>query len=139
MLAHVVARRMGSAPVLAVLLLLALACATRTHTARDATTAKPAAPAPAARTEKPAPAQAPAVAAQTEKPAAKPPVAAADAVPPATPRGGPPADHLKDKHGVMHKRGYKRPVGACTDCHGKDLRGDGPAPSCYRCHGKEWH
>lgn len=49
-----------------------------------------------------------------------------------------PSDHDKDKHGAWHKRGYKRPVGVCDPCHGKDLRGTAEARSCFACHGNEW-
>jgi hypothetical protein len=99
---------------LAVLLVLGTACASKT---RDAA----------------APAAAPAAA--TQPPAAQP-----GQVPPGAPAAARiPADHAKDKDGVMHKRGYKKPLGDCTSCHGKDLRGQDQAPSCYECHGKEWH
>ena len=49
-----------------------------------------------------------------------------------------PADHTKEKHGTLHKPGYKSPEGACEQCHGKGLLGSPDAPSCFSCHGKEW-
>jgi hypothetical protein len=49
----------------------------------------------------------------------------------------PPADHTKDKEGVMHKPGAKRESATCKECHGQDLKG-GDGPSCYTCHDKEW-
>ncbi len=67
------------------------------------------------------------------------------ATPVATPRSAPvspasfkpPADHVKDRKGAMHKKGSKQAAVNCVECHGADLRG-GAAPSCYTCHGKEW-
>ena len=49
----------------------------------------------------------------------------------------PPADHVKDRKGAMHKKGSKESMVNCGECHGADLRG-GKAPSCYTCHDKEW-
>ena len=137
MLAEVPMRRVRCTPALAALLLFATACATRTRTTNETGAAQP----PAAVTQ-PAEAKAPA-----GEPAAPPASAASvaaapvatGAAQPKTPPAGLPTDHVKDKDGVMHKRGYKAPFGDCTNCHGKELRGEGRAPSCYRCHGREWH
>ncbi len=64
--------------------------------------------------------------------------APAPAAAPAAPRSSkPPADHLKDRKGAMHKKGSSQAVANCGECHGADLRG-GKAPSCYACHDKEW-
>ncbi|HPC82754.1 MAG TPA: hypothetical protein P5234_05890 [Thermoanaerobaculaceae bacterium] len=49
-----------------------------------------------------------------------------------------PADHTRDKHGALHRPGYKRPIGVCDACHGSDLRGAGKVRGCFACHGKEW-
>ncbi len=121
MLAEVPMRRVRCTPALAALLLFATACATRTRTANETGAAQP-----------------PAAATQPAEPAAGAPVAS-EAAQPKAPPAGLPADHVKDKDGVMHKRGYKAPFGDCTNCHGEELRGEGRAPSCYRCHGREWH
>jgi hypothetical protein len=75
--------------------------------------------------------------APTEPPAA---TAAPDSVTTASGRrAAVPEDHVKDKHGVFHKKGYKDPLPVCTPCHGDDLKGSGGTPSCYKCHGKKWH
>jgi len=114
--------RIRRAGALAVLLVLATACAARTRTGSDAKAAPPTAPAPAEQLRNSA--------------AAEPADGAAPLAPAAI---GTPADHVKDKDGALHKRGYKRPIGDCTSCHGTDLRGEDDAPSCYRCHDKKWH
>ena len=62
---------------------------------------------------------------------------AAPAVPTAPKSSKPPADHVKDRKGAMHKKGSSKAVANCGECHGADLRG-GKAPSCYACHDKEW-
>ena len=49
----------------------------------------------------------------------------------------PPADHVKDRKGAMHKKGSKEAMVNCVECHGVNLRG-GKGPSCYTCHEKEW-
>jgi hypothetical protein len=138
----------GRTPTLAMCLALTIACATKARTTKDAAATQPPASSPTTQAQKPTE---PAAAAPSEKPAAarpavpippaqpEEPTTAKPAVPAAASGSAPPADHVKDKHGVMHKRGSKRPFGDCTDCHGKELRGDGPAPSCYSCHGKKWH
>jgi len=57
---------------------------------------------------------------------------------PAAPRPAkPPADHVKDRKGAMHKKGSKEAMVNCVACHGAELRG-GKGPSCYGCHEKEW-
>ncbi len=132
-------RRADCTTALALFLALGTACASKARTAHQPPPAPP--PVAAAQPSTPATTTPPAAAlpAPTTEPAtpATQPVspAAADPKMPA----GRPADHVKDKHGVMHKRGYKQPSGDCTNCHGKDLRGQDKAPSCYQCHGKEWH
>lgn len=71
-------------------------------------------------------------------PASRPAPAPAAAAAPAAPRSSkPPADHVKDRKGAMHKKGSSKAVANCSECHGADLRG-GKAPSCYACHDKEW-
>jgi len=59
-----------------------------------------------------------------------------------------PADHTRNLVGALHAAGNGEPLGrgACSDCHGADLKGgvvdaDGGktvAPSCYECHGALW-
>jgi len=51
-----------------------------------------------------------------------------------------PANHTVNMEGQWHAPGLQSPEGACTTCHGADLRGgmDGQ-PSCYSCHGKKWN
>ena len=64
--------------------------------------------------------------------------APAPAAAPAAPKPSkPPADHVKDRKGAMHKKGSSKAAANCGECHGADLRG-GKAPSCYACHDKEW-
>jgi hypothetical protein len=135
--------------VLAGCLGLAMACAARNRAGGDAPAAEPQTPAtlapsqpaavaPPAPTAAAAP-NAPAPPLESAAPAEHRPGAgvASDGAP--GPAAGPPADHVKDRHGALHKRGAKRPFGDCTSCHGQDLRGEGRAPSCYGCHGKKWH
>ncbi len=55
------------------------------------------------------------------------------------PRAEVPADHTKDRKGARHMKGSHEAMVNCTPCHGADLKGDPPRPSCYECHGKEWH
>ncbi|MBI4917108.1 MAG: hypothetical protein HY825_14795 [Acidobacteria bacterium] len=71
-------------------------------------------------------------------PAPRPaPAPAAPAAPAAPKTSKPPADHVKDRKGAMHKKGSSKAVANCGECHGADLRG-AKAPSCYACHDKEW-
>jgi len=63
--------------------------------------------------------------------------APAPAAPAAPKTSKPPADHVKDRKGAMHRKGSSQAVANCGECHGADLRG-GKAPSCYACHDKEW-
>ena len=52
---------------------------------------------------------------------------------------GPPWDHTKARHGVMHKPGAKHPIAqGCPACHGADLAGLDGTPSCFQCHGRRW-
>ncbi|MDT8446707.1 MAG: hypothetical protein RRB13_07410 [bacterium] len=47
-------------------------------------------------------------------------------------------DHLKERGGVMHKRGFQATEN-CGSCHGGDaLTGKRSRPSCFSCHGDNW-
>lgn len=41
--------------------------------------------------------------------------------------------------GVGHAANYCKPLEACANCHGSDLKGGlNGEPSCYQCHGAKW-
>jgi hypothetical protein len=49
-----------------------------------------------------------------------------------------PSDQTESTHGARHMAGYRRPVGVCDPCHGRDLRGTGEVRGCYSCHRQKW-
>lgn len=73
------------------------------------------------------------------QPGPTPPI---EVVPPAepTPPVGIDLDgiHVISMNGVFHGRNFLTPETECVTCHGADLNGDPPAPSCRSCHGALW-
>ena len=131
------------------LVLLGGSCSSGQH--GPATTASPAAQAPKLAATPPA-VVAPAAAVQATPVPQPPPVPTVAAAPAAkaAPSGrpskraaevsaGPPSDHTKAKHGVLHRPGAKHPFEqGCPACHGADLSGSDGSPSCFKCHGRRW-
>ncbi len=46
--------------------------------------------------------------------------------------------HNIDQKGVQHGKKLYKGVKNCTACHGINLNGNGPIPSCYACHEAIW-
>ncbi|MDH5559614.1 MAG: hypothetical protein OEY59_02010 [Deltaproteobacteria bacterium] len=47
-------------------------------------------------------------------------------------------NHSLNMDGVMHGEKLDKGANNCSSCHGINLEGNGPLPSCYGCHDRLW-